>query len=76
MATFFEGTLREVNSKWEVKNQCGSSELSLESEIEIDLGGGWFDAKIIQDDQGVAFLSQVDGARLVIRPGTKARVEI
>lgn len=76
MARFFEGTLREVNAKWEVKNQCGSSELSLQSEIEIDMGGGWFDAKMISDDQGVAFISEEDGARLVIRPGTKARVEI
>lgn len=76
MATFFEGTLREVGSKWEVKNQCGSSELSVNSEVELDIGGGWFDAKMIEDEQGIAFVSEEDGARLVVRPGTRARVEI
>ena len=76
MATFFEGNLREVGKKWEIKNQCGTSELSFESEIELDLGGGWFDAKMIEDDQGIAFISQEDGARLVVRSGIRARVEI
>lgn len=76
MARFFEGVLREQGKIWEVKNQCGSSELNFDSELELDIGGGWFDAKMFQDENGIFFKSEEDGARLVIRAGTRVRIEI